>query len=283
VSKAERQTAILLLLHTRGRMRAADLAGHFRVAEKTIYRDVKVLVASGAPVVGTPGVGYTLPETFAVLPEILGLEEADALRLSGFMAATESDPPFYKARQTVLLANESGPRPSAEAPLYLRLRHAVAAREVTILATGDGDRVVWPLALLRLRGVWVLLAREPASSEDLTVPLDAVHGARVGPQRFARPEEFAVDAWVPRPRSGQQVVRVWTDPVHAALERHRAGTQLVADYEHQGGFVLVYHVHSLHDVWPRLMGYGSWFQVLHPPVLRRIVARAAQQIGTRHR
>jgi predicted DNA-binding transcriptional regulator YafY len=282
VRKNERQKAILLLLHTRGRMRAADLAGHFHVAERTIYRDVKAIVASGTPVVGTPGVGYTLPDTPAVLHDILALDQADAVRLSGFMAATESAPPFHKARQTALLA-EGVPRPSAEAPLYLQLRYAVAANNVTALATHDGDQVVWPLALLRLRGVLVLVARDPARGKDLAVPLEVVRGARVGPAIFAPPEGFTIDAWVPRPRSGQQVVRVWTDPVHAALERHRAGEHLVADYEHQGRFVMVYHVGSVHDVWPRLMGYGGWFQVLHPPALRRTVARAAQHIESRHR
>jgi predicted DNA-binding transcriptional regulator YafY len=283
VRKHERQKAILLLLHTRGRMRAADLAGHFHVAQKTIYRDVKAMVTGGAPIVGTPGVGYALPETYAVLPEILALEEADAIRLSGFMAATESAAPFYKARQTALLADSTAPPRSTDAPLYLRLRHAVAARRVVVLNTDDGDQAAWPLALLRVRGAWTLLARDPASGEDFAVPLESLRGVKIGPEGFSRPEGFTVDAWVPRPPPGRRVIRVWTDPVHAALERHRAGAQLVADYEHQGGYVLIYHVESVHDIWPRLMGYGGWFQVLQPAAVRRIVARAGEQIGSRHR
>lgn len=263
-------------------MRAADLARHFQVSKRTIYRDVRALAAGGVPVTGIPGVGYALREAFVTPPEVLALDESDAVRLSAFMAATESDPPFDKAHQTALFA-EVVPRPPAAAPMYTRLRHAVAARRVTAVATDAEERTIWPLALLRVRGVWFLVAREPALGEDLALPLDTIRAARIGPEVFERPADFKVDAWVPRPRSGHQMVRVWTDPLHAAIERHRAAGQLVADYEHQGGFVLVYHVRTVHELWPRLMGYGGWFQVLHPPGLRRVVARAAQQIAIRHR
>ncbi|MGH8921811.1 MAG: helix-turn-helix transcriptional regulator, partial [Actinomycetes bacterium] len=53
--RASRLVAILLLLQTRERMTAQELAARLEVSERTIYRDVQSLGAAGIPVYGEAG------------------------------------------------------------------------------------------------------------------------------------------------------------------------------------------------------------------------------------
>ena len=71
--RADRLLSILLLLKTRGRMTARELARELAVSERTIYRDIDVLSAAHFPVYSEKGKqgGY------ALLP-------SDDLDLSGF-------------------------------------------------------------------------------------------------------------------------------------------------------------------------------------------------------
>src|ERR1700682_3199139 len=83
VNRTDRLVAILLELQARGELRAEDLAAHFEVSVRTIYRDLDALAEGGVPLVATPGKGYRLMDGYFLPPLALTATEAALLVVGG--------------------------------------------------------------------------------------------------------------------------------------------------------------------------------------------------------
>jgi predicted DNA-binding transcriptional regulator YafY len=72
-----------IVQHLRGRRltTARQLAAWLEVSERTIYRDVADLIASGVPIDGEAGVGYRIAATFDLPPLMFTHNEIDALAI----------------------------------------------------------------------------------------------------------------------------------------------------------------------------------------------------------
>ncbi|MGW0119403.1 helix-turn-helix transcriptional regulator [Streptomyces sp. NPDC003327] len=89
--KSSRLLSILLLLGTRHRMTAAELAAELEVSVRTVYRDVESLHAAGVPLYGDAGHrgGYRLLAGHRHRLTELFTREAEALVLAGMPGAAE--------------------------------------------------------------------------------------------------------------------------------------------------------------------------------------------------
>jgi predicted DNA-binding transcriptional regulator YafY len=86
--RADRLLAIMLLLQSRGKMKAVSLAAELGVSRRTILRDIEALSISGVPIYaeGGHGGGITLDEGYRT--NLTGLQEEEARTL--FLASNES-------------------------------------------------------------------------------------------------------------------------------------------------------------------------------------------------
>ncbi len=170
------------MLHLgRGRVVTARwLAEQFGVSERTIYRDVQDLVASGVPVDGEAGVGYRLRRGFQVPPLMFDSAELQALVFGVRVAQAYGDPEMAKAADRVLakvdavlphrlrgelesdrLVVPARPLPPGASEMLGEVREAINQRLRLFIDYRDAEghsteRIVWPMSLLYWGQTWTL-------------------------------------------------------------------------------------------------------------------------------
>ncbi|MEV0428100.1 YafY family protein [Micromonospora sp. NPDC050495] len=216
--RASRLVSLLLLLQTRGRMTAQELADELEVSVRTVYRDVESLGAAGVPVYADrgPAGGYRLLDGYRTRLTGLTAPEAEALFLAGMpgpAAELGLGPVVAAAELKVLaalpdeLADRGGrmrqrfhldapgwfrhPEPTPHLAalaravwedrlVQMRYRRWRAPREVT--------RVVAPLGVVLKAGRWYLVAR--CDEQIRTYRVGAVLDVLPRDERYERPADF---------------------------------------------------------------------------------------------
>ncbi|MDD9970522.1 MAG: YafY family protein [Myxococcales bacterium] len=180
--RADRLFHLVQLLRNRGFRTAAQLATEMQVSVRTVYRDVRDLVATGVPIEGEPGVGYRLGRGYELPPMTFNALEIEALVLGARMVQAWSDDELAGAARAAVAKVEAVlPTPLRDvlvrtalfAPTrhwagvvtsdLSRLRHAISERRKLHLAytRADGSksaRVVRPLGLYFWGDRWSLAA-----------------------------------------------------------------------------------------------------------------------------
>ncbi|GAB1337953.1 hypothetical protein ACE1SV_45430 [Streptomyces sp. E-15] len=144
--KSDRLLSILLLLQTRGRVPAPELAERLEVSVRTVYRDVEALSAAGVPVYAERGRHGGIALLAGFRTDVTGLtaDESRALFVlaaQGAHAALGLDAALGSALRKVMAALPAPHRPAAE----------VTSRRVLVDATRwkSGPQRAVDLAVLR--------------------------------------------------------------------------------------------------------------------------------------
>jgi predicted DNA-binding transcriptional regulator YafY len=93
---------IQLLRRRRGAVTAAHLAERLEVSERTVYRDIADLTASGTPIEGEAGVGYRLHPGYDLPPLMFDRDEIQALVLGARVVHRFGDAALASAGARVL-------------------------------------------------------------------------------------------------------------------------------------------------------------------------------------
>jgi len=181
--RADRLFAIIQILRRRRLATAARLSRELEVSERTIYRDIADLMASGVPIDGEAGVGYILREGHDLPPLMFTQGEIEALVLGARIVSKWSDEELARNAadavakiaavlpdrlrdeigQIALYAPESHsrmplPREFADLRAALRDHRKVAFAYTNVLDGQVTNRTVRPLAFLFYGAVWLMLA-----------------------------------------------------------------------------------------------------------------------------
>jgi predicted DNA-binding transcriptional regulator YafY len=79
MNKFDRVISTLILLQTKKRLKASFISVRFDISLRTVYRDIHTLKNAGIPIIGEPGIGYSIMQGYKIPPVIFNEEEASAL------------------------------------------------------------------------------------------------------------------------------------------------------------------------------------------------------------
>ncbi|MBK8980099.1 MAG: WYL domain-containing protein [Planctomycetes bacterium] len=206
--RADRLFRIVQLLRRDTATTAARLAAELEVSERTIYRDVQDLMASGVPIQGEAGVGYALPRHFDLPPLMFDPGEIAALALGARMVQGWADAELARSARTALAKIENV-LPSALADQIARSRlfvpefHVEAGQRETLRAVRDAldrrcvveltyrdgrgattRREAQPLGLFYWGRTWTLTAWCELRSDFRSFRLDRIEHVAVTDRTF---------------------------------------------------------------------------------------------------
>lgn len=68
MNRIDRISAILIQLQSHSLVKAQQISERFEISIRTVYRDIRTLEEAGIPIIGNPGIGYSLAEGFKLPP-----------------------------------------------------------------------------------------------------------------------------------------------------------------------------------------------------------------------
>jgi predicted DNA-binding transcriptional regulator YafY len=302
--RATRLVSLLLLLQTRGRLTAAELAERLEVSVRTVHRDVESLGEAGVPIeaVRGPAGGYRLAGGYRTRLTGLTADEAGALFAAGIPGpaaelglggelaaarlkvlaalpselqerATRASRLFHLDSRRWFRAEDRVPHlPSLAAAVWSGCRVRVRYRE--------GRRVVQrtldPLGLVLKGGAWYLVARRSAGMRVYRV--SRVAAVRALDEVFERPPEFELaafwDEWSRAFEQGRPQVEV-TVRVAEDVRRYLPGEPRLTE---DGRAVVAFE--NLGEAYRELLRFGTGVEVLEPAELRARVAATSREVAS---
>ena len=142
--RADRLFRIIQIMRRRRLTTAAQLAERLEVSERTVYRDIRDLMASGVPIEGEAGVGYVL-RGFDLPPLMFTVDEIEAIVLGASFVRSFADPDLAISAGEVLA--------KVEAALPERLRPRLKDAALFSLNFSPSEKVQSSMAALTTRGM----------------------------------------------------------------------------------------------------------------------------------
>ena len=101
-----RADRLIKIVHYLRRMRQAvtarQIADHFEICQRTVYRDIQDLMNSGVPIYGEAGVGYIIDKQYHLPPVMFDFDELEAISLGIKMVQTWTDERFSQVAESAL-------------------------------------------------------------------------------------------------------------------------------------------------------------------------------------
>lgn len=312
--RASRLLQLLLLLQTRGRLTAPELAAELEVSVRTIYRDMDSLSAAGVPIYADrgPAGGYQLVSGYTTRLTGMTADEADSLFLAGipgpaaelglgtvFAAAQlkvlAALPPELRSRATRVTErfhldapgwfteSESVPHLALAADAVwnsykLRVRYERWNRT-------DVERILEPLGIVLKAGAWYVIAN--ADGQPRMYRASRILAAELLDETFERPPGFDLATyWADR--SAELTSYLYKEKVIVRLSPHgqrmlfllgqvisRAGRENAGEPDADGWVRTVLPTESITHAVHQLMQLGPDVEVLEPVELRERIMTAA--------
>lgn len=315
MNRTDRLVAMVLFLQGRRVVRASEMAKHFEVTERTIYRDMSALGEAGVPISGEAGVGYCLMKGYQLPPVMFTAEEASALFVGGELVKQFTDAslqgPMASAldklravlprdrqdhveklvSRTIVRGRVGRAAPDVGTQRWMvTVQQGVVLRRVLRMAyrglerDEDTQREVEPLGVVFYGGSWYLVAWCRLRLGIRHFRVDRIQRLELLPVTFAPREDFSLAEHMERSgvEGDSRPVRIWFhDHAREKAQRESYAT-LSEEKRRDGGAEYTLYSYSLEWTVQWLLSFGERAEAVAPAKLRSLMRAAAEKIAAKH-
>lgn len=314
MNRIDRLMGITLLLQGRRVTRAEDIAGHFEISLRTVYRDIAALSELGVPIVAEAGIGYSLMKGYFLPPITFTEDEAAALGMAAMALRRTSDPSLEASIKSALLKVKAA-LPREQRDRLERIEKSVAfgwgrreglednsvarlvdiqrslaegrALQIDYRTGGLGDasrRHVEPLGLVYYLERWHLIAWCRLRDAYRDFRLDRVDRLVVLPEKVERRREFVLGEYLESQRSvdTQIATRIFFRQFSVDRAKREWSLGLVSEERVDGGSILDLTTGNLEWMVGWLLSFRDNADVLEPLELRNRLAEEARALWERY-
>lgn len=318
MNRTDRLVAMVLHLQGRRVVRASELAEHFGITERTVYRDIAALGEAGVPISGEAGVGYSLLKGYQLPPVMFTAEEAVSLFVGGEMVKQFTDAslqaPMMSAMDKLravlprdrqdhverlvartMIYGQSSRRAAPEAAgqrWLLPVQQGLVLRRVLRMCYQGRDREeetvrdVEPLGVAFYDGAWYLVGWCRLRVDYRHFRIDRIRRLELVPEKFEPREGFSfkqhMEAFTAREQQTLPV-RVWFHRTAQERAARESYATLIEEKKRDGGAEFSLYAWSLEWMARWLLSFGDKAEAIEPPKLRQLVRAEAERIAEKHR
>ncbi|WP_042198627.1 helix-turn-helix transcriptional regulator [Paenibacillus camerounensis] len=305
--RVHRLIAILLLIESRGKMKASELAAALETSARSIYRDIDILAEAGLPMVTTtgPNGGISLMEGYTLNLRQLNGDEVVHLYLTGmgFHTGQQGESglqlknALLKLEKTLPEAYQADIRKAKSVfhfdptpwwnerpaiPCLERLRSALWRSlkiriEYSKVNGAVSSRTLQPYGLVVKQGEWYLVGFCESAEDLRTFKCERITGAELLEEDYDIPADFSLEAyWSSREnifkhnRRAEEyypVVIRLNQPCPEAVSR----LELLSVAAEQEAQILTVNMYSYEQACDKVMALPTNVEVLQPVVLREYI------------
>ncbi|MEK5237693.1 YafY family protein [Paenibacillus sp. FSL L8-0470] len=305
--RLHRLIGILLLVESRGKMKASDLAAALETSVRSIYRDIDVLAEAGIPMISAPGPsgGISLMEGYTVNLRQLHGDEMVQLYLTGmgFQSGRNSESGL-KLRNALLKLEKSLPAAYQEdirkaqnvfyfddtpwwternaVPCLETLRAALwKSQKISVqyrkVNNEISSRLLLPYGLVVKQGAWYLAAYCEEAEGMRTFKCERFEAVQLLEEKYRIPAEFSLEKyWSSGEESFKQSRRAEEHyPVVLRIEQGKQELvnrlEVMQKGEEDGFLLLTVNMYSYENACLKALALLTDIEILEPPLLREYI------------
>lgn len=294
MNRIDRLFAIALLLQSKRVVTGAQIARHFEVSLRTVYRDLGALSEAGIPLRAEAGVGYSLAKGYLLPPVAFSENEAQALAIGAILVAKFGGTGTGDAAAAAQLKIQSILAPEAKERVarlgkqvtvfgdtaFPGTEHLVSCaravaenRAIRLVYVASGQkrsaRVIEPLGVVLYQNFWYLVAWCRLRRGVRSFRLDRVQELAVLPERFPIRRDFDLETHLRTAFADSETrsVRLWFSHEVAGRAVRELGPCLRTQQRARSGVEITALVWGCEWMSRWILSFGAQARVLGPEEL----------------
>ena len=307
--------AIVVYLQGRRLCRAEDMAAHFEISVRTMYRDLAALGEAGIPIMAEAGVGYSLVKGYHLPPVMFTAEEAGALFIGGKLVEKLTDASLRKhmesallkirsvlprerqdhldrlERSTAVLGKHSVAVTRMASEALIPIQQALAERRVLTLDYLGGARreltrrQVEPLGLIYYADNWHLIAHCRLRCDLRDFRSDRIRSLRLLNEVFTGHTDFSLPEYMETPAREDGLETVVIRFKREVMEHVRRDWNIRVEQEKEeanGEVAVTLRIYALESFASWILSFGDKAEVASPERLKSVVATEAAKVMAKY-